>query len=256
MSGEFDIFSELGMQSEDADFDLSDDGAEELPEGASDQGVEDFGEGSDDEGEAEDDVDSDEIESGAPKGEMLSLLQEMRAEIASLREQVETQGVGAVEPAAPTEIDFVDDATFDNAVSSREGLNKLLNTVHQAGHASAMQLLPQLVREQAEKIYSEKMLVESFYRSNPDLDKVRPVVAVVAKEVVAEMPNEKDAKKIMAEVAKRTRARVGGGARGGSSTKHKNPGNVPSGAGRPGSGRPGVKKPENIAAEISKMMQL
>lgn len=249
MSEASDFFDALESP-EDVDFDLSDDSTEELPEEAGDLDVEDEG--------FEDDADGDEDGDEAAGDPVLSLLQEMRAELTSLREQVKNGGAAEAAPPEPTAIDFVDEASFDAAVSSREGLNKLLNTVHQAGHASAMQLLPTLVREQAEAVYEQKMRVESFFRSNPDLDKVRPLVSVVAKEVAEEFPESNDYKKLFVEIAKRTRARVSGAKGGGrgASTKHRNPGSVPTGAGRPGSGRPRGRKTENVAAEIKKMMQL
>ena len=258
MAKEFDIFSELGMAPEADDFNFGDDDTEDLPEEGGDSGIDDEGFEDESDGDDEDDGDSSEDEPKAlADAGVMSLLQEMRAELVSLREQVKSQD--KTEPPEPTSIDFVDEAGFEEAVSSQVGLNKLLNTVHQAGHASAMQMLPQLVREQAEAVYEQKMRVESFFRSNPDLDGVRPLVGVIAKEVAEEMPDETSYKKLFLEVAKRTRKRMGGAAGGGkrsTSTKHSNPGSVPSGAGRPGSGRPAGKRKENVAAEIKKMMQL
>lgn len=252
MSTEFDLFDEIGMESDEPVDDLSLEGtdAEELPEEAS-ESVEAESEEIEDTAE---DEDEDAVVDGT--AELRDLVREMHTELQELRAQLNEAKTADGGPAEPTEIDFVDDETFDRAVSSRDGLNKLLNVVHQAGHASAMQMLPALVKETAEKIFTQKMLVESFYRSNPDLDKIRPVVQQVAKEVEAAMPGEKDAKKILLEIARRSRERAKAGGGSGSkvtSTKHKNPGNVSRGSGRPGNGRP-VKSKPSVADDIQKML--
>jgi hypothetical protein len=263
MSEAFNIFDELGMANKSNDS-LFRDGtdAEEALEESSDFGtpeeLEDEDEIVDGEESFEDDDEGDEDdEQEAETSGLAEMLKAMQEELKGLRAQLAEQKSGGEKKEEAALIEFVDEALFESAVSSKDGLNKLLNTVHQAGHASAMQLLPALVREEAQKIYEERALIESFYRSNPDLDKVRPVVMTVAKEVAAEFPNEKNTKKLFLEIAKRSRARIGGGSGNKvASTKHKNPGSVSSGAGRPGNGRPGGKKKLSISDEINIMKRL
>lgn len=261
MSGTFDIFSELGLNgksnesSSQEDFD-----AEETPQEPSDNeglyiGDEEEDGDEYDGDEVADDEGEEEAEETADSG-MMALIKEMREELQGLRAQLAEQKSTETKQEE-TLIEFVDDEMFDSAITSKEGLNKLLNTVHKAGHASAMQLLPTLVREEAQKIYEQRAVIDSFYRSNPDLANVKPVVQAVAKEVQAEFPNERDTKKVFLEIAKRARARVKGSGDGKLlSTNRKNPGSVSSGAGRHGSGKPGSKRKPTIADELQIMRRL
>ena len=112
-----------------------------------------------------------------------------------------------------------------------------------------MELIESAIRNHA--------LIENFYRSNPDLDKVRPLVQAVAKEVTAEMSGEKDARKVFLEIAKRSRARIKGTnpSKIVSGGNRRNPGHVPPTSARPGNGRSGNKK-STIADEMARMRDL
>ena len=217
----------------------------------------------DDDGSEDGEEDADDEEEGDVNNSVLETLKALKEEILQLREQVKGKKDDEVDETPQFEaIEFVDDGAFDEALRSPEGLNKLLNSVFQAGQQAVLQKLPAVVGPMATKAVNDAQLVRDFFRSNPDLAEVKGLVTEVAHEVSKEFGPDSDAKVVMKEIAKRSRARMKGSMDSAKEVKKahrrgRNPGAVKGGASRPGSGRPGSgKKQATIADEISAMMNL
>lgn len=229
-----------------------------------DEDGEEYDEEEDDEGE--EDEDGEEELTGITRKDLTEMLQGFKDEILSLKEELkEARGKGDEAEAEPEfqAVEFVDSDGFNEAMSSSEGFNKVLNEVYQAGQQGVIQQLPALVTKMVAQKVAENELVRDFYRSNPDLAKVRPLVTEVAQEVAKELGPDASTKKFLTELAKQTRDRMkasasNGKKRGKSVNVHKgrNPGNVRAGGARRGSGRPGKKGKSTIADEIAGMMDL
>jgi uncharacterized phage infection (PIP) family protein YhgE len=100
----------------------------------------------------------------------------------------------------------------DEVLSTRDGLNKLLNQVHQramqqASHVAAERILrslPETVSQYVTQHMRMAEAVKTFYDTNPDLTQVKRTVAQVANEVAAEKP-EFTHEQVFAETATRVR---------------------------------------------------
>lgn len=213
--------------------------------------------------ETEDEEDGGEEEEEESEGGLqLKLLQDMQKELLELKKQLKEGKEEKAEKAeAEKPIEFItDDDHFTEIMTSREQLNEALNTVFQAGQAAVLQQLPAHVNKLVQNKLQEQQVIKDFYQANPDLRKVAPLVSVVSKELAEEWAGREDVKQkeILAEVAKRTRERMGGKKSSkvvDAKERKRNPGSVDTSGTRRGNGRPG-KKQMSIADEIERMAKL
>lgn len=110
--------------------------------------------------------------------------------------------------AKEQEIEFLDDEQYGEVMASREALNSALNTVVQAAVQAAMQRVRPITQEAIREEGVRRQAREEFFKMNPDLVPVEPVVSVVAAEVDREMGGDGDVQKYFEEVASRVRKRM------------------------------------------------
>lgn len=226
--------------------------ADEEEGGEEEEGEDEDGEEDSDDGEADD---------------QRSFFKTMQEEVLALRRELSELKGKKEEPEAPPvddnrPIDFItDDDHFNEVVSDRGKLNGLMNTVFQAGQAAMLQQLPAIVNRQVYKEFQNQQVSMDFYKANPDLRKVVPLVSAVSKELAAEWAGKDGVsqKMVLDEVAKRVRSRMGGGKKSkvvDAKERKRNPGAVRTSGARPGNGRPGRSGGMTIADEIAAMSKL
>lgn len=119
--------------------------------------------------------------------ELSQVLQEQSNEIGELKAPKQTQVDLGPEDFIP------DDETFQNALTSREGFNTLLNETYRKMVAKARELSLADAGQTASKIarstVSQAQLVRDFYTQNQDLLPVRDFVAFKLRELAATEPN-------------------------------------------------------------------
>jgi len=260
MSEDFDASLVEALAEVDSDNDFSIPAEESSKDASSSQPVEDEEdvESVEDEYEDEEEEGEEEEEDSEEIDPQLQLMQEMRDELVALRKERDEKGEKEAEEKAEAdseaEIDFVTDEQFDTAVTDREGFNRVMNDVFRAGQQAMLQSIPGIVKEQVDAGIKNAELVSDFYRSNPDLAQVKPLVQNIVAEVVRERGEDADPKKALVEVAKRARSRMPGSKKSKRNVRGK--GALNAGGTKAGSGKPRKKGKATVASELESMMGL
>lgn len=119
----------------------------------------------------------------------------------------------------PTEVDFVGNASLDDLLDTKDGLNKLLNMVANeaakrssglADHAYERYLtnMPTVITRYIANMATMKRVADEFYTTNSDLSSYKRVVASMANHLSAEHPDW-DQKKVLEETAIQARRSLG-----------------------------------------------
>jgi hypothetical protein len=114
-----------------------------------------------------------------------------------------------VKPDNKLEIDFVDEDQWTDALTSREGFNKILNVMFNSMTQATAQMMQPVITQTAETAIQRAEAVKDFYRANPDLANAKPMVRSIANDVIREKGEGVDASAFFKEVAKRTREAIG-----------------------------------------------
>lgn len=135
-------------------------------------------------------------------------------------EEIQGKNLETLTPAAQLELkeipkdefDFIGNEDIDEVLSSKENLNKLLQSVYQRGLSEAsklsaesvMQSLPRVVTQYISQHLEMRQTVDKFYSDNPDLSSVKRTVAAVANEISANNP-ELSTEEVFKRTADQTR---------------------------------------------------
>lgn len=106
------------------------------------------------------------------------------------------------------EIDFVDEDQWTDALTSREGFNKIMNVIFNSMTQATAQMMQPVITQTAETAIQRAEAVKDFYRANPDLANAKPMVRSIANDVIREKGEGVDASAFFKEVAKRTREAI------------------------------------------------
>jgi hypothetical protein len=108
-------------------------------------------------------------------------------------------------------VDFIGETELDEALESKENLNKLLNKVVEAsvqqGVQQTLRSLPKIIKTQVDTYTSMAEASSEFYKNNPDLAKFKPAMGVVAAELTSQHPEWEPAK-LYEETGKELRDRL------------------------------------------------
>lgn len=118
-------------------------------------------------------------------------------------------------PLTLEEQNFLDGIDFDEAMSSPESFNKLLNAVYQKGvkqskdisTESVLRNIPEIVKANILTVTSLQRAAENFYSNNEDLRPYSKTVATVWEELYAQNP-DKTYEDLMNDAATETRKRL------------------------------------------------
>lgn len=133
-----------------------------------------------------------------------SELTEREKQLIARLEQVTEENLERTKPNASLEInvpkpgeeDFVGEIDLDEALSSKENFNRLLQSVYEKALTegakrsaeSIMASLPRTMTEYVNKHLEMRDIVNKFYEENSDLSSVKRTVAAVANEISANNP--------------------------------------------------------------------
>ena len=107
---------------------------------------------------------------------------------------------------------LTDDSMLEEALTSKDALNKLLTSVYRQAMSDSVQQmalsLPNIVAAQVQQQASLKQHVDGFYAQNPHLVGVKRTVASVATEISAEHPDW-NVEQVFSEAARKTTELLG-----------------------------------------------
>lgn len=141
----------------------------------------------------------------------------LRAQLAEMAKQLQAlqQGEVGAEPKVDNTLEaeeFVQEEAFDEALTSAEGMNKLLQGVYTKAVATAreefIKQVPNLVAPMVTDIVNRTQMVNEFYTKNKDLVNMKDYVGYVAKEIASKNP-EFTLPKVLDSVAVEVRKRMG-----------------------------------------------
>lgn len=156
------------------------------------------------------------------------------------------------------EIDFVGEEKIDDIIETKEGLNKLLNSVRKQAVEHTLASVPGLVNQVASQMIGVHLAVQDFYSANQDLLAYKPYVGHVSHEVAAKNPTF-TLPQVLQETAKQVRDRLRLKGTAATTTPPPTPGRKPSATpGLPGARsaprQPAASKPSDLSQEIIDLM--
>jgi len=113
------------------------------------------------------------------------------------------------EPPQAADDEFViTDEVYEKALSSKEGLSELINTVRTKAARDVILSLPEAVNNLVSSQFEVLSVVQNFYRSNPDLERFKHYVGSVSKEIASQNPNM-DYDELLVRTAEKARKDLG-----------------------------------------------
>lgn len=137
----------------------------------------------------------------------------LKSQIAALTEQINKLSSSQSTPEPVKELDLglqelIEKMDFDQIMDSKEAFTNFftaaLKAVSQATLGQAQEVVPQVISRQR----SMEQVREDFYKSNPELNVVRPYVAQVANTIATAHPDWK-VEQVLAEAAKISKTSLG-----------------------------------------------
>ena len=195
----------------------------------------------------------------APIDEKDKIIEDLRKQLEDKGKKVTTDAPTTDTPLQLDPQDFIGDADLEDAFSSKESVNSLLNLVYQRGIADAKKVLtkhfsgiiPQVVQTNLEVTEKIKKIHDDFYDTNKDLIPWKKTVATVFDELVASNPTKKF-DEILGDVSTEVRKRLGlKKPDANNNDKGEKPPRLPNRKGR--SQIPADDKPKTMADEIEEM---
>ena len=139
------------------------------------------------------------------------IIEDLRAKLADKDKPREPEKEPEPEPVKFEDQDFVGEEEFDDLINSKDGLNKLLNKVHQKAVIDTSERLtrnlPESIRDTVVLIDNLRKSSEKFYEDNSDLKPFKKVVGTVFEELVTENPDMTH-DEVYTKVAEETRKRL------------------------------------------------
>ncbi len=150
----------------------------------------------------------------------------------------------------------ITDDEFDSAISSKEGMQKILDKIEAASAERMQQLIraiPKVIRSVADEVVSTRLAISDFYQANSDLLPFKPLVKFTINKLQSENP-DMDLEELLDKAGKEVRKvlKLEHGGNGRSREKVK-PATVEKSS---GSRKPQPPKLTGIEAEIDEILKL
>jgi hypothetical protein len=154
--------------------------------------------------EDSDEAEPEETDEGADT-DRIKGLEEKIAHLTELLEAKQTPAEDKGEPEPKKDkdggIDFITEDQYTDALTSKGGLNTVLNTVYEAGVQATLKRMEPVIQQRVVEAINTHMAVQDFYRANPELAEHKEVVQAIAQKLIIEKGDKYPAAKLFKETA-------------------------------------------------------